>query len=406
MMDYRFSDGELTQCAFESTYDIDYSAEEILDRGVSYIQTIADSNFFLDRLKIYIRNNEKKLDFKGNVDDINEIYKFVEAGYKNAGMIRKGKEPNSYNMSSVKDWISNKRMPSREKAIRFCFALQMNVKDAEEFLLKGCLIKPFNFKSIPEDVYYFCLNKNKNYQDALRIISKIDSMEENSDNQYPDRDTAIIREKITHIEDEEELIKYIHDNKKGFKKQSVKALETLKELLKDTANYAEWERENFYMEEYIPQISSEKDINPIMNVILGYHARSIRKGENEYTKSITESNFPSLIKKDFPQAQQLGKLLKANKPSEEGLRKCIILFTFYRFFIERKFKNEEGIYFDEFIACLDKILCDCGYIEMYLRNPYDWMFAYCAGANEPLDEFRELVSYFYLDDDSVYTTGK
>lgn len=407
-MGKKFKDRDMTVIAMKQIDFVDYEADEILDRGVSYLEEIASVNFFFDGLRKYVKLNQEKLNFQGNINEVAGIYELVKRCYKDEGFIGdKGKGKNSYNPSSVKSWITGKRMPSREEAYRFRFCLNMNLAETEEFLFKGCLMKPFNFKDIPEAVFYYCLNTGRNYQRALEIIDIINTIPDKS-LPYPDNDTVSIGNRIKNITEEEELVTYICENKEGFKEQSRKAVSVLKKQIARSAEFAEWERSNFFEDCGIPRIESEKDIPAIVNVILGYETRANEKGKDVYTQKIKNSTFPEVIKRNFPQPQQINSVLKDDVPSVETLRKTIILFVFYNMFAElRKNRIEclDGEYFAEFADELDAVLEECGYVQMYWRNPYDWMFGYCARAAEPLDELRELIEYYYLDNSEVHLLG-
>ena len=53
---------------------------------------------------------------------------------------------------------------------------------------------------------------------------------------------------------------------------------------------------------------------------------------------------------------------------------------------------------DEIVADLNDfyyetglLLSQCGFEQMYARNPFDWLMLYCAKSNDPMDTFRELL---------------
>ena len=61
--------------------------------------------------------------------------------------------------------------------------------------------------------------------------------------------------------------------------------------------------------------------------------------------------------------------------------------------------------FDEFVDETNELLARCGYVQLYWRNPYDWMFGYCANAidsdEDPLDQFRMLIEELYLNKEGI-----
>ena len=113
-----------------------------------------------------------------------------------------------------------------------------------------------------------------------------------------------------------------------------------------------------------------------------------------------------MVKNNFPQPQQLQDILNGKNTSTEAIRKAIILFTFYNIFSKLKQDKNTNLVngFDTYSDTIDEILYKSGYVQMYWKHPYDWMFGYCAGATEPLDELRALIDAFYLDLEEIYST--
>ena len=46
---------------------------------------------------------------------------------------------------------------------------------------------------------------------------------------------------------------------------------------------------------------------------------------------------------------------------------------------------------------LDELLEKCGYIQSYLRNPFDRLILYCANQNNPLQELKSIMQKYYID---------
>lgn len=395
-----------TELAKEKTYDIDYSAEEVFEIGANYLDELASKNFFLDAIKNFVKKRDY---FSGNMENPEDIIDFIKKAYEKAGIKGdKKKGAFSYNPSSIKDWVCGKRLPSKNETQRIALCLGMNISEAIEFIFKGSLVKPFNFKDIQDSVYYFCLNTGKTFAEAQQILEEIENANVKVE-EYPENDTIKIGEQIESIKAKDELIKYLSANKEGFKNQNQTALTKLKELIKNAAGLAEWERKEIFHDTSIPSIESENDVPAILSVILGYEARAKINGVEVYKKKISDSNFPELVKNNFPQPQQLQDVLNGKKTSAEAIRKAIILFTFYNLFSKRKKdkKNKSNNYFDTYSDAIDETLYKCGYIQMYWKHPYDWMFGFCAGQTDenldPLDMLRELIAIFYSELDDMYS---
>ena len=89
---------------------------------------------------------------------------------------------------------------------------------------------------------------------------------------------------------------------------------------------------------------------------------------------------------------------------------ALIILKFYSFFADaliHKTEDLENGLFYEFVDETNELLAECGYVQLYWRNPYDWLFGYCAyGATNPLDEFKNVIDIFYLDDEDTYKETK
>ncbi len=386
-----FNDNEATMMALDETFDIDYNAEEVLDRGGNYLEVLAKNNFFLDAIKNHIKKGTSS--FSGDVDNLDDILNFIKKGYENAGIKGdKGSSVFSYNPSSLKnDWLTGKRIPTQEKTLQLALCLGMSVEEASEFIFKASLSRPFNFKNIYDSVCYFCLEKGKSFADTQRIIEEIEKTEVKAEN-APDNDTIVIGERVKSAQTEEELIQYLSANKAGFVNKNQTALKVLKGLVNEFVKINEVDN------------ITENDIPAILNIILGYEARAKIDGVEVYKKKIDKSDFPNLIKTNFPQPQQLQDIINGKSSSSESIRKAIILFTFYNLFAKSQKATMSTNGFDMYADIIDETLYKSGYMQMYWKHPYDWMFGYCAGADDPIEELRELICAFYLDKEDIYST--
>ena len=132
-----FEDGELTQIAEEQTYLFDYEDDDVYKYSAKYIEEISANNFFVDYLKRYIGINKDRINFCGDIESLDDIFSFLKTCYAKEGIKGdRGKGKYSYNPSLVKKWIYEGMIPSRPEAHRLCFCLEMDIKTAEELLLK------------------------------------------------------------------------------------------------------------------------------------------------------------------------------------------------------------------------------------------------------------------------------
>ena len=129
--------------------------------------------------------------------------------------------------------------------------------------------------------------------------------------------------------------------------------------------------------------TNTRSLNHIYEVITGCLVRG-DKGTKTLFKN---ARLPKEIKNRFPEAVTLSK----KEPTYEEIRKLIILLFSYNFWV-KSMQNNEIIELDVYIDELNVVLNESGLSLVYYGNPYDWLFLYCALANNPLDTFREILS--------------
>lgn len=349
------------------------------------------------------KDDMEKLDPKKNFNDYVGKYA-MRCGYSEdvldtrkltTFLVMKCKEAEvNISHQTLKNWLT-KGLPantarSRENVYQLCFALKMNEKQTEEFFTKAYLERPFNYKDIHEAVYFFCLKNGYSYADARRIIDKIESAEVVS-NPNADNDTVQIGERLGEFTTEDELLRYITENRSGFAIQNQSAIEKIKELEKRCMEIAQKENE-------ITNNSDEKNISidKLLKVIYGYPTRA-----KEYSKkSISKSNFPKLVKRNWIQREHFDQIFnEKKKASYDVIRRVLIMLTFYdcvaHAIVDNPKSLEFGI-FDEVTNVIDSELITCGYMPLYWLNPFDWVIGYCAASPNPLSTLRDLIEEYYL----------
>ena len=374
----KFEDREQTELALDSLFSYDF--EDDLP-GLEDIEQFDDVMLF----KEAILKRIAELGFEGESDS--DIVSFLLGLCKDHGA--------DISRQTLSNWICESApsggAQSRNNVYRLCFALDFDENRTAEFFLKAYLEKPFNFKDVGECVYYYCLKNKLPYGDAVRIIKTINELPE-SDNGAFETNTVFIERNVTEITNERKLIDYIAANRAGFKEQGTRARVKLNELLRKCYEIAQQESDL-----YPGQFNVNKVNNPdaLLKVIYDYDARKMR-----YDKkiSISKSNFPRAIKRNFPQRQQIEDIIKG-RGSFDSIRKALVVLEFYHYYGDALINGAQGD-FDEFTDEMNSILQDTGYIQLYWRNPFDWMFGYCAVSNEPMYTFRDLIEEFYLSNDS------
>lgn len=373
-----------TEYAFDSFYELDFS-NDILP-GIEYINSLDEITLFADALK-------KRATELGWTESENTLINFLIGLCKDAGV--------NISRQNITNWIDgitpSGNATGRENVYKLCFALKMDASETKKFFFEAYLERPFNYKNLREAVYSFCLKSGKAYSDALRIINSIEK-EPYINNPDAEDITENIGKEIMLKDTEEELINYITENRSGFEIQNKTATNRIKMLIDKCITLANEESS------YSGNKKEIRSVDALLDTIYSYSARGTEgidqksgQGIRIYNSSISKSNFPKLIKRNFPQRQQIENILKA-KASYEVIRKALVILNFYSFFTEAKLNDIEGgqELFFEFYDEMDSVLAECGYVGLYWRNPFDWMIGYCACAPNPVDELRDLIEKYYL----------
>ncbi len=394
----KYESSKATQLAQNEFFKYDFENIEL--PGKEYIDALNNTSFFTDKLIERIR----KSGYDGDLCDTNQLASYV--------LNRCKIEDISISRQNITNWLSGGTPASssagRDNVYKLCFALGMNEMQTGEFFLKAYLERPYNYKNVTESVYYFCLKNKLSYTKATEILQKIEEIPL-VDKKDADDVTEIIGCAVDSICDEKALIEFLSENRTSFSKQNKTATSAINTLLSECMKLAPDEYSITNPHEDNIKVTN---VDELLNVIYGYSARATEGFEEKngkavpkavYKESISESKFPELIKKNFPQRQQFENIDK-NKASYDVIRKALVMLNFYHFFADATISGadlESGL-FDEFIAEMNEVLEKCGYVQLYWRNPYDWMIGYCACSPSPLAELRDLIYEYYQGNEEIY----
>lgn len=95
--------------------------------------------------------------------------------------------------------------------------------------------------------------------------------------------------------------------------------------------------------------------------------------------------------------------------SYDSIRKCLIFLKFYHFWTTLELMTgsgsanenphtEDADYFEDFCDEMAQLLEECGYEELYERNPYDWLFLWASASENPLESFRSVIGEIGFED--------
>lgn len=366
-------------------FGYDFETEEL--PGKEDMEKIDATAIFTE----YVLMHAKRCGYQETGSDTGKLVSFIKHKCDESGVV--------ISRQNIANWLT-KGIPgsaakARDNVYRLCFALRMDLQQTMEFFLKAYLERPFNYKDIREAVYFFCFRKGLTYADAKRLIERVESMPL-MENPYADNVTEWIGERLRGIETEEELVRYLTENRSGFSIQNQSATNKIKELIEDCKKIAP--------KEYVLNCNGDKEIrvdniDELLHVIYGYSARATSEGKKIYSKSISKSKFPALVSQNWPQREQFQQILYKGTASYDTIRRALVMLTFYEFTANAAVHHalEDGI-FEEFTDEMNRVLSECGYVQLYWRNPFDWIIGYCAMAPNPLDTLRDLIEEYYLSD--------
>lgn len=287
--------------------------------------------------------------------------------------------------NTLKSWFKGGPRPkkgddSRKSMFALAFAIELTTAETAELFHKVYLDRAFDYRNADEIIYYFCLQNQKSWADAERLISL--SRGKNGDNNDHTVYTAQIKSDIDLIADESELISYISKHRHNFEKANISAKKNLQDLISNAKTIAKTESESAEYDD-IFKGSDKNSLNFLYEMITALSV-SGDKGTKTLFKN---ARLPKEIKNRFPESATLSK----NEPTYEELRKLIILLFSYVYWYKIQ-KSDTTPMIDDYISEVNVYLTDSGLSPIYYGNPYDWLFLYCSLAERPLDTLRAILA--------------
>ena len=397
-MDLYENAGELTRKCLDEILESDYSfltdAEEYTQE---YLKNYAFHSFADGLTECIVKHG-----FVGDIGSVEEKTAFVKqkCGEKNIPL----------NISNIRRWFTEKRplsnRTSRELVYQFCFAMEMSLEETTEFFLKVYFECPFNFRAGDEVIYYFCFANGLNYSTAQELKEKVSAILEQAEPEESKIEfTTAIGAGLKNIHTEKELLQYISENASEFLVNNRTAYFHANELLNECTELAKKffnsENKSGMLEEKLSHHAEKKqNVDLFLYVLFGIDLLQYKK-EKSFAKA---SDFPELVKSNFPLKMQLSKIKSNESVSYETMRKSLILLEFYAYFASLFYENRNDAKFcsieDDFTSFVEEtndLLTSCGYPVLYVRNPFDWLFMHCANHPYPLQEFRDAVTRYYMD---------
>ena len=337
------------------------------------VEELKNNNIFLEGVSSYLELSS---------DDSNALIKEVESRYASKGIEF---------TKTILQWLQGKKKPSQSQAHRhncydFCIALGMNISETFEFMFKHFQIMPFYYKNRTDAIYYYCILHNKSYETIVKMRDIAKTFPATNDETIH---TEYIGRKISEIDNDEEFLDYLKNCCYDDEHQFITAKHIILELLDKCKG---------------EKFANVKKDSELLMTITGYNNQTGIKG-GRHDKGISKSKFPPEFTTSFPDDNVLSKIRNGKKVSDEALRKLLILLSFYYFYKSRDIAigkaniNAEIIKesYEDFCAECDSRLLECGYVQLYPRNLYDWHILCCANSEYPIEALKSLIKQQYAD---------
>lgn len=341
--------------------------------------------------------------YDGELTDVSGKTAFLKSSFKKAGV----PVPRE-----IDKWYPEHMIIKRPTAFRLCFALNMKLYEVNDFFQRILMERSFDCHDVIELVYYYCFYNGKGYQEAESILKQVTVFKTKDRVDLNKIDTIIytevIRDDVEEICSDEELITYINENQDRFRYNNARGTETVQGLwygknnIPGTRELALKESEAFDMSDYGVHLSDQKKNHKLISehdvylAIFDFEPQSAAKVFNDRSIIPILRNLHPMIRDCFPSRESLTKILNRRKVNYETIRKMIIFLAFYNYWADWKLKNQSKNRSDppdkdthrRYEDQMFNYLIDAGFEELYLGNPYDFIFLFCNTQDDPLDTFR------------------
>lgn len=397
-----------------------YPREKILEAAVSFRTFASSMDDFL-----------KRNGYGGELDNVDKKVAFIKNAFEQAAIsVPRG----------IREWYTKGKTISRTTAFQICFAFGLNKMETDDFFRRVMLMKGFDCHVMEEAVYYFCIINGKDYADAEQLLNELpkESVPEMTKGRMLfDGDilftSSIVRE-IEKFKNEAELLGYFRDNVRKFGYNHAAATEQIQKLWNDIRKPEKGlaDQEKVKLQRVDIHAEEPRSVSEILRQIMGLDEVDEEKkplfvlNSDRSIKPLLKDNplLPEVAQKQFPNRQTLEKILKGEHVETESIRKTLILTFFYNFWIKKALAQEDEIESNRsdekgcflqatnllayqakpgdegrFMDDINRRLLEVGYPDLYIGNPYDWVFVYCSSSEEPLSVFREFIHDMYLENE-------
>ncbi len=332
--------------------------------------------------------------YNGDLVDVDAKVAFIQETFASANMDTP---------REIREWFAGQPV-KRNTVFQICFAFGLDGGETDEFFRRiYTKERSFNCHLVQEAIYYFCLNNGWTWADALDIQSQV-PLAGKGDGKHEEVYTGSIIAELNGLDTKEELITWLNDNIDKFVRSNVTAYATIRRMWEQVAGSA-----GLLIQEHNTLLSILDDAAAGTQSKLRAGSQgakpwdaylAILQLDKKSVKALgTDRSIKPILEKlhmdaqdSFPDRQGIDKILRGEHVSYERVRKWLILLSFYTFWAKKaiakgNYEADDGDA-DRCIAKMNQYLVESGYPELYVGNPYDWIFFYAAKSDEPLFTFR------------------
>lgn len=317
----------------------------------------------------------------------------------------KFKEKNISTPRGMEEWFETKKRVERKTAFQICFAFSLNIEQTNDFFRRVYFERGFDCHCIEEAVYYFCIKNQLCYQEAVEMLSSLPKIKQSK---IPDGTeilyTGTIVEHIKDITQKEDMLAYLEEHIDQFGYNNATAAGLVEELWNQIARdggvaFKEGQLVGKFdtSDTYVTEEQYDSEWN-VLAQIFGLDKYWHNKfAVNRSIKPVLLDNalIPPLAEASFPDRDAVNKVLNKMHVSNERMRKLLILLVFYSYWAKFVVENKDIQYqatkrdAEKCVFSINKYLLDAGYPELYMGNPYDWIFLWAINDLYPLMTFRD-----------------
>lgn len=314
--------------------------------------------------------------------DSTERYKYILKSAKERNVILSDSARRTFSnwVKGDDEYMAQCNAASRENVYLLCFALGFDYETTKLFFEKVYFDRAFNCRCIEEAVYKFAMKNGIGYAEMQEIIDECRTIvgDTNVDAEATVK-TSVLTEKIDSFKDKEELLAFVKHNKSEFGVNTKTARNTAIELVDAVKKkMVKYNSEN-------EKLSRTQLIEKL--IVSDAEAIPIEQRKEQRKKIREDKRYLKALYQNFPNKEIFSQVLDENKePSNDTLRKMLILMSFCDRYIDYHLKADDEIPFeyydelDDFEQETNDLLERCGFGPLYPRNPYDFLFYNCVGA--------------------------